>query len=423
MSKIPATLGANRIVNVAGEGQFAKVYLAKEERQQTPKGASSYRSRRSTPKAETMWAVKQLKQIEDLYVEREIEILRRVKHPNIIALKEVFRFKARLHLVFEYAQTDLLKLLDHYKSGLPSTVVKTYSRQLLRALAFCHHQAILHRDVKPENLLLCAPENEKLIPTDTKALPRYSLKLCDFGCARVAKKIHGRLSGYIATRWYRAPELLQTSAEAKRSSSGRKNPRNNNACRDKINEVKKSGARGEHQGTSRQGDIERPDVAYGSEVDIWAAGCVIGEMALGHPLFPGSSDADQLERIKKGFAPLTSKLKESIASNGYNFLEKLLAVDGRKRPTAASAICHPYLQQQQLTIHVGNLVGRSLKAGGRDEDIAEEVESVVSMPRMLENTSLLVSPGSVASTVAEYGSEFYADTIMGGECVGLPDRL
>jgi cyclin-dependent kinase-like len=108
--------------------------------------------------------------------------------------------------------------------------VRVYIYQLLKAIEFCHRNNVIHRDIKPENLLI----NPK----------KDSLKICDFGFARVLNnRVGSGLTDYVATRWYRAPELLLSNY-------------------------------------------------YGKEVDIWAIGCIMGEITDGDALFPGESEID-----------------------------------------------------------------------------------------------------------------------------------
>ncbi|XP_043202710.1 cyclin-dependent kinase-like 4 [Amphibalanus amphitrite] len=173
---------------------------------------------------------------------REIRTLRRLRHENLVNLLEVFRQKRRLCLVFEFVENTVLHLLEaRGDGGLPPDVVRSYMLQLLRALQFCHAQSIIHRDIKPENVLISAGG---------------VVKLCDFGFARPLAAPGESCTDYVATRWYRAPELL-------------------------VGET-----------------------AYGKEVDIWASGCLFAEMLTGDPLFPGESDVDQLHHILQVTGPL-----------------------------------------------------------------------------------------------------------------------
>lgn len=171
---------------------------------------------------------------------REIRLLKQLRHDNLVNLVEVFRRRKRLYLVFEYVEHNLLDELDACPKGMNAALVRKYMWQLLQALDFCHSRNIVHRDIKPENILISA---------------HSVLKLCDFGFAR---SLTGGepLTDYVATRWYRSPELLIG------------------------------------------------DPAYSKPVDIWAAGCLFVEMLTGDPLFAGDSDIDQLHQIVRCFGTL-----------------------------------------------------------------------------------------------------------------------
>eukprot|EP01022_Parablepharisma_sp_SALTPOND_P025643 TRINITY_DN601_c0_g1_i2.p1 TRINITY_DN601_c0_g1~~TRINITY_DN601_c0_g1_i2.p1 ORF type:complete len:307 (+),score=25.22 TRINITY_DN601_c0_g1_i2:202-1122(+) len=193
---------------------------------------------------------------------REVKMLRLLRHENIVQLKEAFkRFisfmqnnnrKGILYLVFEYLEKSLLEVLEDRPNGLDPETVRKYIYQLLKAIDFCHRQNVIHRDVKPENLLV----NIDL-----------TLKICDFGFARTVSSRGNDMTDYVATRWYRAPELLL--------------------------------------GTNN----------YGKEVDQWAIGCIMGELTDGQPLFPGESEIDQLYLIQKVLGPLTPEQNEIFAKN------------------------------------------------------------------------------------------------------------
>eukprot|EP01137_Pigoraptor_chileana_P016535 Opistho-2@73444 len=172
---------------------------------------------------------------------RELKVLRMLKQENIVNLKEAFRRKGKLYLVFEYVEKNMLELLEERPNGVSIDHVRLYIYQLVKAIHWCHQNDVIHRDIKPENLLISSD---------------YVLKLCDFGFARtLAPKGGGRYTDYVATRWYRAPELLL-------------------------------GAK------------------YGKAVDIWSIGCIMGELTDGEPLFPGESEIDQLYTIQSVLGPL-----------------------------------------------------------------------------------------------------------------------
>ncbi|KAL7294339.1 hypothetical protein TKK_0012349 [Trichogramma kaykai] len=180
-----------------------------------------------------------LESVENIHVRklafREIRMLKRLRHENLVSLIEVFKRKKRFYLVFEYLDHTILEELEAVGGGLGFELSRRHIFQVLRGLNFCHHNNIMHRDIKPENVLVSS---------------HGVVKLCDFGFARISGP-NESCTDYVATRWYRAPELLVG------------------------------------------------DARYGRAVDTWAAGCLYAEMLTGEPLFPGDSDVDQLYRITR----------------------------------------------------------------------------------------------------------------------------
>ena len=209
------------VIGVVGEGAYGIVYKCRNK--QTNKFV----------------AIKKFKEIEDDLVKktmkRELKMLQKLSHPNIVAFYEAFKRKGNLFLVFEYIEKNLLEVLQDSPEGLDPKIIKTLIYQLCKAVSYLHNEKIIHRDIKPENLLI----NKN-----------YDLKLCDFGFARYIN-FSSKLTDYVATRWYRAPELLLT-----------------------------------------QGD-------YNNEIDFWSIGCIMGELVDGNPLFPGENEIDQLNCIQK----------------------------------------------------------------------------------------------------------------------------
>ncbi|XP_028372275.2 cyclin-dependent kinase-like 4 [Phyllostomus discolor] len=184
---------------------------------------------------------------------REIRMLKQLKHPNLVNLIEVFRRKRKMHLVFEYCDHTLLNELERNPNGVADGVIQSVLWQTLQALNFCHKHNCIHRDVKPENILI------------TK---QGIIKICDFGFARIL--IPGDVyTDYVATRWYRAPELLVG------------------------------------------------DTQYGSSVDVWATGCVFAELLTGQPLWPGKSDVDQLYLIIRTLGKLIPRHQSIFKSNQF----------------------------------------------------------------------------------------------------------
>ncbi|XP_078389392.1 cyclin-dependent kinase-like 1 [Cetorhinus maximus] len=185
---------------------------------------------------------------------REIRMLKQLKHVNLVNLLEVFRRKRKLHLVFEYCDHTVLNELDKYPRGVAEDQVKSIIRQTLQAVNFCHKHNCIHRDVKPENILI------------TK---HGVIKLCDFGFARILTGPGDDYTDYVATRWYRAPELLVG------------------------------------------------DTQYGPPVDVWAIGCVFAELTSGNPLWPGRSDVDQLYLIRRTLGDLIPRHQKVFSSNQF----------------------------------------------------------------------------------------------------------
>ncbi|XP_047139292.1 cyclin-dependent kinase-like 1 isoform X1 [Hydra vulgaris] len=185
---------------------------------------------------------------------REIRMLKQLKHPNLVNLLEVFRRKRKLHLVFEFCDFTVLNELEAHPNGVAENIIKRIIYQVLKAVAFCHQHKCIHRDVKPENILIT---KEKIV------------KLCDFGFARLLTGPSDEYTDYVATRWYRAPELLVG------------------------------------------------DTQYGTPVDVWAIGCVFAELLSGQPLWPGKSDVDQLYLIKKTLGDLIPRHVDIFKNNQF----------------------------------------------------------------------------------------------------------
>ncbi|XP_029938525.1 cyclin-dependent kinase-like 5 isoform X2 [Salarias fasciatus] len=183
---------------------------------------------------------------------RELKMLRTLKQENIVELKEAFRRRGKLYLVFEYVEKNMLELLEELPNGVPAEKVRSYIFQLIKAIHWCHKHDIVHRDIKPENLLISADD---------------VLKLCDFGFARnLSEGTDANYTEYVATRWYRSPELL----------------------------------------------LGAP---YGKAVDMWSVGCILGELSDGQPLFPGESEIDQLFTIQKVLGPLPPEQMKLFYNN------------------------------------------------------------------------------------------------------------
>lgn len=172
---------------------------------------------------------------------REISLLKELSngsHPNIVELRDVIHDISKLYLVFEFLEQDLKRYMDYIAPNrrMAPMLVKSYMYQLLSGLQHVHTHRVLHRDLKPQNLLI-----------DRSG----TLKIADFGLARAFGLPIQQLTHEVITLWYRAPEILLGGKE------------------------------------------------YSTAVDIWSTACIMVEMITRHPLFPGDSEIDQLFKIFK----------------------------------------------------------------------------------------------------------------------------
>ncbi|KAJ3416773.1 Cyclin-dependent kinase 3 [Chytridiales sp. JEL 0842] len=236
---------------------------------------------------------------------REISLLKELKHPNIVKLLDIVHSDAKLYLIFEFLDLDLKKYMDSVQGGLSLNLVRSYMLQLVDGISFCHAHRILHRDLKPQNLLI-----------DQVG----TLKLADFGLARAFGIPLRTYTHEVVTLWYRSPEILLGSKH------------------------------------------------YSTAVDMWSVGCIFAEMVLKHPLFPGDSEIDEIFRIfrilgtptedtwqglsqlpdykttfPKWTAQPLSKTVPLLEADGVDLLRQLLIYDPAHRISAKRALRHPYL--------------------------------------------------------------------------------
>ena len=239
---------------------------------------------------------------------REVTYLKAFKgHPNIIQLLNIHRSwkNSDLYLVFECMKVDLH---NYIASGnvLDDNQVRYITFQILKALKFIHSGNVVHRDLKPSNILL----NMDCV-----------CKIADFGLARSLEEprlvTKSPLTDYVATRWYRAPEILLGSKR------------------------------------------------YTKTVDIWSLGCVLAEMVMGKPLFPGDSTTNQLGLImstvshkeeeaaalgrlgagrpRPGWGRPLEELLQDGGYEGMDLASRLLRLDPARRPAADVALAHPFV--------------------------------------------------------------------------------
>ncbi|KAJ3039896.1 TFIIH complex serine/threonine-protein kinase subunit kin28 [Rhizophlyctis rosea] len=305
-----------------GEGTYAVVYrgwavpLVKLKREEVapPEGKGKGKEPAKPPEPEPAKRKIAIKKIKigqfkdglDMSAIREVKFLRELKHPNIIELIDVFSHKTNLNLVLEFLDADLEMIIKNKSVVFSAADIKSWMLMTFRGIYHCHRHFILHRDLKPNNLLLASDGQ---------------LKIADFGLARDFGDPSRNMTSQVVTRWYRAPELLLGAAQ------------------------------------------------YGYAVDIWAIGCIFAELMLRVPYLAADTDIGQLQTIYRALGtpteddwPGMKSLPAFVASTEKNMktpfkalftaaqddaldlLEKLLPYDPLKRLSAEEALNHFYFR-------------------------------------------------------------------------------
>jgi len=242
---------------------------------------------------------------------REISLLKQLQHPNIVRLYDVILTDQKLTLVFEFLDQDLKKYLDsNGNRGLDAPKTKSFLWQLLKGISHCHENRVLHRDLKPQNLL---------INRDGE------LKLADFGLARSFGIPVRSYTHEVVTLWYRSPEVLLGSRH------------------------------------------------YSTPIDVWSVGCIFAEIASGRPLFPGKNGKDQLLKIFQVLGTPTLKEWPGMAElpdyrpnytiykaqglaniplniSGLDLLQAFLRYEPSERISAEEALEHPYFKRDRKVL-------------------------------------------------------------------------
>ncbi|KAG5517818.1 hypothetical protein PMAC_000272 [Pneumocystis sp. 'macacae'] len=292
-----------------GEGTYAIVYLGRQL---------------STNRKVAIKKIKigQLKEGLDISAIREVKFLREIKHENIIELIDVFSSKKNLNLILEFLISDLEIIIKDKSLVFSSSDIKSWLLMTLRGLHYLHSYFILHRDLKPNNLLIDA---------------NGVLKIADFGLARDFGNPYVNMTSQVVTRWYRSPELL-------------------------------FGAK-----------------SYGTGVDIWSIGCIFAELMLRTPYLPGNTDVDQLDTIFRALGTPTDEdwpgmrqlpdfvefkqypkpahqrdLFTAASEEELHLLEWLLLFDPLKRPSAKQALKSKYFSTLPRPTHPSQLPKRKI---------------------------------------------------------------
>lgn len=283
------------IVEKIGEGTYGKVYKALSRESGEPFA---------------------LKKIRIVYEEegvpgtaiREVSLLKECDHPNVIKLYEVFSNASALYLVFEFLDMDLRQYTKRFGAITDANLLKQAACQCFSGIEYCHSHRVLHRDLKPQNVLI-----------DVR---RHRLKLADFGLARAFSVPLKAYTHEVVTLWYRAPEILLGQSK------------------------------------------------YANPIDIWSLGCITAEMATAQALFPGDSEIDTIfkmfrvlgtptEQVWPGVSQLRDFKQEfpkwqdthlaevrangpSLGESGVELVQECLRFNPVERPSARRLLQHPF---------------------------------------------------------------------------------
>ncbi|RDY05784.1 putative serine/threonine-protein kinase, partial [Mucuna pruriens] len=302
---VPRSAESYKMIDKVGQGTYSNVYKALDR--DTGEIVALKKVRFNTSEPESI-----------KFMAREIMILQRLDHPNVVKLKGLAtsRMQYSIYLVFDFMQTDLARIIARPEERLTEPQVKCYMHQLLSGLQHCHDRGILHRDIKGSNLLI-----------DKNGM----LKIADFGLANFyGPDRHQPLTSRVVTLWYRAPELLL-------------------------------------------GDTD-----YGVGVDLWSAGCLLPEMFKGIPIMPARTEVEQLHKIfrlcgtpseeywrklklsttfrpPKSYRPSLVETFRDLPPSSLGLLCTLLALDPAFRGSASKALKNQFFFTSPLACDLSGL--------------------------------------------------------------------
>jgi serine/threonine protein kinase len=293
--------GRFQIVEKLGEGTYGKVYKA------VSKETGGFFA---------------LKKIRIVYEEegvpgtaiREVSLLKECDHPNVIKLHEVVSNPSALYLVFDFLDMDLRVYLRRFGAFTESSLLRSSSCQCFSGVEYCHGHRVLHRDLKPQNVLI--------------DVQNHHLKLADFGLARAFSVPLRAYTHEVVTLWYRAPEILLGQSK------------------------------------------------YANPIDIWSLGCIVAEMATAQALFPGDSEIDTIFKIFARLGtpteevwPGVSQLRDfkqdfpkwhdthlidvrtngpGLGDSGIDLLQLCLQFNPVDRPSARRLLVHPFFDAAEI---------------------------------------------------------------------------
>ncbi|CDF34432.1 Serine/threonine-protein kinase [Chondrus crispus] len=255
-------------VRAIGEGHFGKVVMAKDRRTKEKFAVKVIKKESKEQRSKTL-------------IQRELNILRLVNHPNVVRLFDLFDAEDRLYFVLEYmAGGALYEVLSsktiHFSEESASVIIK----DILLGLAYLHEKGIVHRDVKPENIL-----------TTAKTWP-FTSKLADFGLSNFLES--GVLESKVGTPYFCAREVVTSET-------------------------------------------------YGTKADLWSLGVVAYEMLSGRKPFEGSHTQSVLHTIQRGKYSFPKTQWQYISDEAIDFISKLICIDVNRRLSAVEALQHPWI--------------------------------------------------------------------------------
>ncbi|KAG4114401.1 hypothetical protein ERO13_D12G044300v2 [Gossypium hirsutum] len=304
---IPRTAESFEKLEKIGQGTYSSVYKARDLESNKIVALKKVRFANMDPESVR-------------FMSREIILLRRLDHPNVMKLEGLIssRVSGSLYLIFEYMEHDLAGLVATPGIKFTEAQIKCYMQQLLRGLDHCHSRGVLHRDIKGANLLIDYNGN---------------LKIGDFGLATLFRPNQKQtLTSRVVTLWYRPPELLLGSTD------------------------------------------------YGVSVDLWSSGCILAELFAGKPIMPGRTEVEQMHKIFKlcgspseeywkrsklphatifkpqhPYKRCVSETFKDFPTNVLALLEVLLAIEPECRGTASSALESEFFTTNPLPCGPSNL--------------------------------------------------------------------
>jgi calcium-dependent protein kinase len=223
---------------------------------------------------------KDTSKLEEIEILNEIEIMKRLDHPNIVKIFEYYNTKQAFYLVMEYCSGGELyyEIINHAPFNEETTSYIIY--QIISVVFYCHSNYVVHRDLKPENILI-----------ESKRDDLIRIKICDFGTAKIYEKNKTERQ-IVGSSYYIAPEVLYKN--------------------------------------------------YNKECDLWSIGVIFYILLAGRPPFQGVTDQEVIEKIKQGKFDMQDPPFDKISKEAINLLKSLLQFKPEDRITSSEALKHPF---------------------------------------------------------------------------------